>query len=155
MSQDRVRIAMSGPNSVTLENLTKSEVEAIRAMVLNHYWISVTNGRLEVLPIKKEVPGPAEDDDMLPFWRRSVPGQKQLQLFDVAIPECSSASIIIQHLCGYNYTAVKYKEQAQILESCGFECMRSRRAGDATYWKYGIFRVFGRQKGNLKKLWKK
>ncbi|EKE24906.1 MAG: hypothetical protein ACD_5C00359G0001 [uncultured bacterium] len=114
-------------------------------------WVSTKGGRLEVAAKKKDLPKPTEDEEMLPFWRRQVPGSYQLELFKVAVPKYSSPAIIIQSLCGYNYTSENYKYTAELLESYGFECLRSRRGNDGKYWEVWILPGLWSAKGELEK----
>lgn len=83
------------------------------------------------------VPGPTEDEEMLPFWcrREPGPGPVQTQLFETENFKHRYPSVIIQHLCGYGYTSERYKACAQQLESYGFECLRSRRGNDGKFWE--------------------
>lgn len=148
--KEGVRVSSLGGDNISLAHLTEEEVENIEGMVHNHFWVSVSNdGRLEVVRRKEKLPSPTEDEDMLPFWRQATPGTQQLQLFNVKVDEYSSPSIIIQYLCGYNYSPENYKFQAQKLESYGFECMRSRRGNDATYWELWFLPSVWSAKGAL------
>lgn len=132
---DGIRVISYGRGGITLANLKQEEVENLEAMVHNHFWVTVTDGRLETIRRKKDLPGPADDEELLPFWRREKSGTGQVELFEVNIPQHQSPSIIIQHLCGHHYTPENYKRQAEFLESLGFECLRSRRGADARFYE--------------------
>lgn len=146
-----IRIESSGSGSLSIGNLRPEEVESLEGAMHNHYWVTVTDGRLETVCRKLDIPGPAEDEEMLPFWRRQVPGNYQLELFKVIVPRHSPPSIIIQSLCGYNYTPENYKRTAELLESYGFECLRSRRGKDAKYWEMWFLPGLWSSEGELKK----
>ncbi len=128
-----IRIGSEGRDSVSLKNLTNDEVEKIEGMTNGHYWLTITDGRLEVVQRRDDLPSPVEDAEMLPFWRRATSQVHQLELFGVKLEKYSMTSIIIQHLCGYCYSPENYTLQAQKLESYGFVCMRSRRGNDARF----------------------
>lgn len=145
-----IKISSHGSDSFSLRNLQREEVENLQGMVYNHFWVTVTDGRLEVVRRREELPGPAEDEEMLPFWRRATPGTQQVQLFEVDIPKHSFPSIIIQSLCGYAYTPENYKYTAELLESYGFVCLRSRRGEDSKYWEMWFLCGLWSAKGGLK-----
>lgn len=140
----------SNKGDVFFGNLTNEEQQIFQGMVFNHYWVTVQDGRLAMVRRREEVPGPVEDEEMFPFWRRAVPGTKQLQLFDPEIPDHAMPSIIIQHLCGYGYTPDKYVAEAKRLERYGFDCLRSRRGVDSRYWEVWILSGLWSAKEELK-----
>ncbi|HBI16724.1 MAG TPA: hypothetical protein DDY52_01000 [Candidatus Moranbacteria bacterium] len=144
-----VRVGSTGSTEISLKDLRPEEVRGIEGMVNGHSWVTVTDGRLEVINRKENLPGPSEDEELLPFWSRQKPGSHQLKLFDVAIPEYSHPSIIIRHLCGYNYSPEKYRLQAELLESYGFECLRSRRGCDGRFSEVWILPALWFAKGKL------
>lgn len=148
--KEAVRISStSTEGDLTFRNLTEAEQEIFKGMTYNHYWVTIVEGRLVMVRRREEVPGPAEDEEMHPFWQRPVPGSKQLQLFDVKMSEPEFPRIIIQYLCGYGYTPEKYKYQVQLLESYGFECLRSRRGDDALFTEMWVLPGLWAAKGNL------
>jgi hypothetical protein len=61
--------------------------------------------------------------------------------------------ISIEHLCAYDYSPENYRHQAEILESFGFDCLRSRRGPDGRYMEMwhlsGMWSAKGRLKGTL------
>ena len=85
----------------------------------------------------KTLPEQKDDEEFLPFWT----GSRRVK--DVRWDKVGfeTPSIMIQHLCGYNYTRERYEETRKILESWGFECLRSRRGEDGQYWE--IWMLFG------------
>lgn len=131
--EEKIRVGASGAGEFSLKNLREEEIGGLLGMIGKHWWVTVIKGRLETVCRRKDLPGPAEDGELLPFWRRRVPGNYQLELFKVPIPRYSSPSIIIQHLCGYNYSPENYKFQTERLESYGFECLRSRRGANGRF----------------------
>ena len=149
-----IRVNSGDKGELTLSNLTEGEQESIRCMVRNHFWVTVTDGRLEVIRRREEVPGPTEDVDMLPFWRRASPGNQQLQLLPVEVDKYATPSIIIQHLCGYHYSPENYVIQAERLESYGFFCMRSKRGEDSRFWELWYLPSLWSAEGRLKEFLK-
>lgn len=129
----------SGSGELKLEGFTHREMDQIEGWLKGCYWATVENGRLHVCATRNEVPGPVDDIEMLPFWRKfeDRTATMQTSLFDVDmnIEKAISPHFLIQHLCGYGYTPEKYIENAKILESYGFECMRSKRGTDGKFWE--------------------
>ncbi len=94
---------------------------------------------------------------MLPFWRKLPDDEKARKSvikgidFDAeAMKNVFSASIIIQHLCGYNYSPENYKSQANRLESYGFTIMRSKREADGKFWEIWFLAGLWCAEGELK-----
>jgi hypothetical protein len=137
---------------VTISGLTENEVDALVGMVRGFQRVGMEDGRLQAWPIREPLPDPIADEAMLPFWRRASPGSENLQLrlfaYD-AFPTGASPSLVIQSLCGYDYTPQKYREQAAILESYGFEWLRSRRGLDGGYWELWYLPDVSLAKGGL------
>lgn len=135
----RVTASKGGPDGyVTISGLNSEEFDKIQGAVRGHSWMRGEGGRLNFSPAHEPPPSPTEDH-MLPQWRSPVKGEGneryQAELFEPVVEwKNQSPSILIQHLCGYGYTPESYKENAEMLEECGFSCMRSIR-GD-----YGQFR---------------
>lgn len=152
--EPRISVGSYGNGGFSLKNLRVEEIDILEGMINEQHWVAVTDGRLETVGRRRGLPGPAEDEELLPFWRRRVQGNYQLELFKIPIPRHSSPSIIIEHLCGYNYTPDNYKFQAELLESYGFECLRSRRGVDGRFsetWKlYSLWHAKGLLKEMLK-----
>lgn len=154
----RVRVAMTahGPNgSMKIEGLNQTEIDLLTAAVSHgQQWVRIVNGRIEFAPIHEAPPTPTEDP-MLPQWRRpsDVEGsdEYQIQLFEpVGGWKNQSASIVIQHLCGYNYTPEGYKANAEFLEECGFVCARSRRINGGAFYEIWYLSGLWAAKGRLK-----
>jgi len=61
-----------------------------------------------------------------------------------------SPSIIIQHLCGYNFSDPGYKAAADSLEMFGFECLRSRRGLSGKYWELWLLPYLRAAKDRLR-----
>lgn len=128
-----------GDNQVTISNMTSEEAELLVGMIRGKHWLSIDNGRLSTVARFNPLPGPVDDIDMMPFWRRfmlPLDGRLQVNTFDPeSMKNISEGSIVIQSLCGYNYSEENYKRQAGKLISWGFECLRSRRKPDGGYWE--------------------
>ncbi len=154
-----VRVASYSPTNgeIGLRGLADGEIEKIQSMVNGNAWLKVVEGRIETCPTRQPLPSPAEDTEMIPFWRHPLPEEKPVQMKLFKSPYGSeldwppfSPSIIISHLCGYYYTPEKYIQQAKQLESFGFECLRSRRGEDGKYWETWLLPSFWMAKGDLK-----
>lgn len=166
MDEDKRRVRISGYGSendgthyVRITGLTKEEKEKMAGFENGYLYISKdNNGDVEFVSKLKELPGPTEDEEMKPFWRKPVNGEAEMQseLF-IEEQEWSpfSPSIYIQHLCGYNYTPENYKYEAQKLESFGFECMRSQRKKSGKFWEVwylpGLWAADGALENHLEK----
>jgi hypothetical protein len=154
----RIRVSnYGGPNGgFSLQNATPEEIEMLQGMIENRFWVSVNDeGRLVKHNKLSDVPGPVDDEDMMPFWTPAVSGQVQLELpLAPTMPEHSSPGFLIQGLgAGMPFAVDGYVRQAQILESFGFRCLRSQRdPNNGRYyeiWYLGHF-VFAR--GELEEL---
>lgn len=139
-TEENIRVTQRGGNnhSITIEGFSSENLERMTAaMSTGAYFVKVEQGKLTAIPAWEELPKPAEDSTMLPFWRKYT-GGSQPQLFDEyqhSNEQGFSPSISIQHLCGLYYTEEGYKREAEKLESYGFQCLRSRRAVDASFWE--------------------
>jgi hypothetical protein len=142
--------------TITLSNLTPDEVDKFRGLFAGMEWMTVEDGRFSFQSTVPPMPGPADDPEMMPFWRRPREGEAVVQemLFDRTVNlEHYSPSIIIQHLCGFNYTPDWYREQVGLLESWGFRCLRSRREADSRFteiWFIGLWEARGDLREALK-----
>ncbi|MBY0473284.1 hypothetical protein K2Q00_03330 [Patescibacteria group bacterium] len=153
----RAALSSYGGGGISLNGLNRAEEDILEgAFRTGHHWVRMgQNGRIEHTPSFNALPSPADDDRMLPFWRE---GEKkppvQLELFSHAETGDqrlhSSRSFTIQHLCGYGYTPEKYKAQAALLESWGFECLRSRRGKTGEFWEIWFLPGVWAAKGSLK-----
>jgi len=137
-TDEPVRITMRSAHEVTISNLTGGERETLESAMRGLAWVRRgTDGRLETMQAFHALKGPADDEEMLPFWRplARTPGvAQQYELFEFGeLHPNAYPSIIIRYLCGYYYTPEKYREEAAKLESWGFDCLRSRRGKDGTY----------------------
>jgi hypothetical protein len=140
MEAEKIKIPCHGNGEATVKGLTKEEFEKFMAAVTaGAYYIRVVEGRLEAVPIWEELPKPTTDEAMLPFWRQATKiemGQKELfDEFFFGQQSTQTPSITIKHLCGYSYSPENYKFYAELLESYGFDCLRSRRGLDGKYWE--------------------
>ncbi len=95
----------------------------------------MVNGRLEASSRWEPLPAPARDEEMMPFWQPSIPGHTQIELRNIEVPLGFSVSLMIQSLCGYDYSPENYRREAGKLEDFGFHCLRSRRGRDGHFWE--------------------
>ncbi|MGE5392505.1 MAG: hypothetical protein ACM3NH_02050 [Candidatus Saccharibacteria bacterium] len=141
---------------IRLENLTEEDKQKLERMLLGLAWGRVTaEGRFETVPALKDVPGPIDDDAMLPFWRKPTSQEllnaatAVLTLKPGPLPDGSNG-IMIESLCGYDYTPEFYREVAKRLTDYGFECLRSRRDSEGRYWEKWYLCSVACAKGALK-----
>lgn len=147
-----------------ITGLTKTEVERMKAVVHGQSWLRTTeDGRLEFQPTMNPLPGPADDEQLLPHWPPAVPRSDRKEVrtrrklvqvdfdFNTDVNRFFHPSFSIQHLCGYSYTPENYKRQADLLESWGFECLRSRRGESGHFWEIWYLPDILLAQGELKK----
>ena len=136
---------------ITIRGINEAELHKIEGMLAGTRWCRVKNGRLQSTGRYKKPPGPVADPVIDPFWPTN-PGPTQMVLQNIS--ELSqhgfTASITIQHLCGYGYTVEKYKFEARKLRSFGFVCLRSRRGRDGRYWEIWFLPYLDAAKGSFK-----
>lgn len=133
----KVHVSGYGNGNITLSGIPKSDEERVYgALDVGNYWLRNAGGQIVLHPAYEPLPR-ATDVEMLPFWRHPTSHEKAngYTLFEMEEIGFSSYSISIQHLCGYYYSEEAYKRYANILESYGFACMRSRRGDDGKYWE--------------------
>lgn len=153
----KISVPSYGGDSITVKGLQPDEVDKLTASMRGgHHWVKRgDDGRLETTPSYEPRPEPTEDLDMAPWWpNREEIGNVQIEMFSP--PELAdrlkyaSPSISIQHLCGYSYTPENYRRYAHLLESYGFECMRSRRdSASGQYWEVWFLPGLWVAKGDL------
>lgn len=141
--QKPLAIRSYGAGKICIEDLTPEEVEILYGSFrAGFHWVRRNDqGRIEHVPSYEQLPPPKVDVEMGPFWGHAgVEGKTtQLELFHgIKNGESfkhSFPSITIQNLCGYNYSPENYKQQADLLKSCGFDCLRSARGLDGKFWE--------------------
>ena len=163
--QNCVRIASTSLSDndceIGFRNLTRCEIDQFKQFALGQVYLKVNDtGRLESLPYYQTLPSPCEDKKMSPFWRPINLEGVQLELFEAYSAKRKDLknhypSIVIQHLCAYNYSEEFYKREAGALESYGFECLRSRRGNDGEFSEMWVLFDLIFAKGDLKALLEK
>lgn len=136
---ERVRIGSCGSKDINIHGLVDGETELIEGAVNGHQWVTVKEGRIVAQPTYKPLPGPTEDEEMLPFWRARREGTSEMRQFLLDPDESldhHSPSILISSVCGYDYTPENYRCETEKLERWGFICMRSRRDSDGHFWEF-------------------
>ena len=150
---------------MTITGLTRTEVERVEAVVRGQSWFRTTeDGRLEFQPTMNPLPGPADDEQMMPYWspadtrsdrKKEKTRRRLVQVdldFNAEVDRFFSPSFTIQHLCGYSYSPENYRRQADLLESWGFECLRSRRGENGQFWEMWYLPSLICAEGELKKV---
>lgn len=136
--KENIKLTSSGGDegSIELKGFSQESLEKMRAaMTLGAYYVRVVNGKLIAVSIWQDLPKPTEDTVMTPFWRRHAESI-QPEIFEEYQHSKEvgySPSISIQGLCGFNYSEKRYQEEAEKLESYGFNCLRSRRGPDGKF----------------------
>jgi len=162
MEESRVKFKAFGKepdddsHTITIGGLKKEELEKLKGFIHGQEWVSVKDGRIAFSSTKTPLPSPAEDEAMMPFWRRPNVEEKELlsqKRFDGFAKNWPpfSPSILIQHLCGYNFTPENYMRQSAKLTSYGFVCCRSQRGDDGEYWEVWYLPGLFAANGDLKK----
>jgi hypothetical protein len=151
--EERVRLSSYGAGKAEFTGLTPAEVTMMESASNGTGWVTVSqNGRL-VKSNKLTPPPPVTDEGMEPFWRKHQEAQTALKLDDFEpLPNWHEPSISIQHLCGYDYTPLRYKSEAEKLTRWGFHCLRSKRGTDGRFWEIWFLPGFWLAKEELKKV---
>ena len=151
----RIRVVIEGPDRITFEGFLEKERESIMGAAHGHQWVCIgADGRLCTSNTRVPLPAPAEDEEMLPFWRRMTaknPTRRVQEQFREQLSDGDSPSLTIQSLCGYHYSPAYYANEAQKLEEYGFACLRSRRGADGQFWEIWYLPGLWAAKGELKK----
>jgi hypothetical protein len=158
-SGSKIRVSSSGQmsrgegNSISIDGLEPGELRNFEGAMHGHFWVTASpQGRLRAIPTYKDLPDPVDDPLMLPFWRLPTMGvETQLKMVSIEpLPDFCLPSITIQHLCGYNYTAEGYVDQAKVLQRWGFQCLRSRRGKSGVYWELWLLPCLSAAEHELK-----
>jgi len=137
-----------GGQSVTVNGFDSKEFEQFEGALHGHHWVTVSDrGRLRAIPTYRELPGPLDDEMMLPFWRPATKGiETQLELFELEqTRDFYSGTILIQSLCGYHYSHGNYRHEAEKLLRWGFDCLRSRRKDSGRFSEVWLLHMFEAQ----------
>ncbi len=69
MTDKPIAVSSYGNGSFTASNLTNNEIDRLRGSLAGgHHWVRRgCNGRLEHVPVHEKLPGPLEDEAMLPL----------------------------------------------------------------------------------------
>lgn len=151
----KVRVSSFGgrEGSFELKGLTREEMSSMEGMALGHRWVRVgEDGRLATVDSRLPLPKPYEDEEMTPFWNRPISESPiQLEMAETFFSGARNqfSSIMIQSLCSYSYSVESYATYAKILESYGFECLRSRRGEDGKFWEIWLLPSLWFAKGEL------
>lgn len=143
-------------HAVTIENLTGHEAVMLKQVLSGLQWTRKDHDSPHLIftPATQPLPDPVEDPKLAPFWQPLDPGAASFEsmLFDAErLGPHTQPSIIIQHLCGYDYTPEKYRQEAARLKSYGFEIMRSRRDDKGGFWELWYLPGLWCAKGDLAK----
>ena len=120
--------------SIVISGLTEEEVRKLsQDFGRGNQWVRVGhNNRLVYADTIHEAPTPMEDPLLAPYWPRVKANRQpvQMALFDHdSVRPMGSPKILIKSLCWDNVSLESYANQATLLESFGFECLRGRRTG--------------------------
>lgn len=152
--ESKIRIASYGgmDGHVSISGVFEDDQDLVLgALHAGSHWIRVKNGVLETHPSWEEPPDPIKDEEMHPFWRRPAENEGQLQLIEIEPPDKRDIhSIYIQHLCPFDYSAEGYQMNAELLDSYGFNCLRSRRGKDGRFWEVWLLPGLWAAKGDLR-----
>ena len=146
----------NGGYGISFNGMTKEEHDKLLSCIqFGIRFVRVNNGRLEFKDAYEDLPK-ATDETMLPFWKPETNNtSRQIELFNTGeayaeIRKTYSPCLYISSICGYNYSKENYKNEAEKLESYGFECMRSRRGVDGKFWEVWVLNGFYAAEGDFK-----
>ena len=112
------------PFSVTITSDNKEASDIFAGAWNGSNWLRFNNGVLESVNVYKQ-PIPIEDEQIVEFWPYSnEPTQGKLIFKDKKNHSTYDPSIYVSSIQGYTGG---YKRKAQVLEECGFYCMRSKK----------------------------
>lgn len=140
--------------TITLENLSPKEIEAIEGFLNGTQYIKIQDGRLHTFSVYEEYPTPEPDPICGPHWSKF---ETPVKWSDTVTHnnKWDSPALILHGLAAGVPEAryeKEYKKSADTLTRCGFECLRSRRALSGQYWEYWVLYRLSGAKGPLKKL---
>lgn len=140
--KDHIGVTGTGPDYVRISGLKSGQVQVLEAAFNSGtVWVRAEKGKLKMERAFEKLPDPIKDEAMTPFWMAPTEVEKscangQLKFFDFEkLQDYSSPSIMIKHLCGYNWSQKNYEEEAEKLKTFGFDIMRSPRGKDGKYWE--------------------
>lgn len=140
--------------SVTVNNLTLKEHDALLAMLRGESYLRVVNGRLHAYHAYEELPDPVKDPIIAPHW---VKLKDELVKYGNYPKENGwhSPGIIISYLGagigGRHFdNAETFKRNVEAVESCGFVCLRSKRLEEGTYDEKWVLHSLWSARGPLK-----
>lgn len=129
---------------VEIGNLTESEYEVVQGLVNGTQYIRFVDGRLWSYDVNESLPTPQQDPIMFPHWRD--PGGEPIRLSGPT-SGWHSPSLILSHLLSPDP-----RRDMELLESYGFDCMRSRRSRCGGYWEQWVLHGTWSATGELKKV---
>jgi hypothetical protein len=150
MEDSKIYASSYGSDFLHLQGLQREELDILRGALSGTCWVRVNDeGRLEQSPAFNTPPTPTEDPAIAPWWPTKDIPAVQLEMLRPKFKR-DPEGIIVQSLCGYEYTPEKYAAQVELLESWGFDCLRSRRGPDGQFWEFWYLPGTWAAKGTLK-----
>lgn len=133
-NRPRVRstLVRQSPNkyecAITVDGLTRVELNAMEQMLLGTSYVTVLDGRVHAWTVNDPLPDPIDDPIIAPHWKMADEPKKL-----GGVPESEGyhfPAIIIWGL-GAGGGKGAYERSAKILEDCGFRCLCSSGAAVA------------------------
>lgn len=154
MQPEPIRVSSYGAGNFQMSGASTIDIDRLQGMAAGSQWCRVDGGRIVASSALVEPPSPVVDPMILSGWQTSNgklsrPENVRIENFLASPGEWFSPKIIIQHLCGYGYTAARYRQLAQLLEDFGFDCCRSRRGVSGQYWELWLLPYLEAAKGEL------
>jgi hypothetical protein len=143
---DGIRVASRGAGGFSLCNVSPEETDKLEAMALGHAWCMIVNGRLQSQSRWELLPKPAADETMMPYWQPVSPGHAQLELRGIETPPGAQAGIMIQSLCGYEYSPENYRRESEKLERTDSSASAPVAAKTGGSGRCGICQISGQPK---------
>lgn len=141
-----------GPDGrIELAGLTPKELEAVEAFLAGTSYVRCINGRLHAYKTHEPLPRPEEDPLIGPHWRNT--GEPKVWGGIPSGEGWHSPGIIITGLgAGLSPDGFGNQEAERnqaLVESFGFDCLRSRRGDDGKYWEQWVLHFLEAAKGDL------
>ena len=142
----------NGDNRITLSGFTEEEIHEFEGSLATATWVRFKAGRLESSPAYVVPLAPEDDPYLGQVWQKQLAFDEPELRFKEFSPVSAfdGPGIIIQHLCGYDYSEEGYKSNAHRLMEYRFACCRSQRGADGKYWEVWLLPGLWMAAGGLK-----
>lgn len=146
----------SNRGSITIDNLTEKELDAIESMLKGHSYTTCLNGRVHAWHVNEALPEVQPDLQMQEFWSEEAQVGAVLHLPEADKKGLRSPCLLIRGLGAgiideSGQRKGRRRKNLELTESCGFVCYRSRRNVKGEYQELWYLPALSCAKGPLKK----